>query len=233
MNKNSKMLDLLVNMGAYHRSDATPTVLSMYATDLEKFSVQAISLAWKKYRENPKNIFMPTPAQLVAHIDDGRPDANEAWAMIPWEEGPSVVWTEEIRMAFGAAEPLHREGQKQSAFFAFKEVYERLVMDARRNNIKPKWVISYGQDTYGRESAINEALAKKRITNEDAKAMMPERQIGYLEKLSLESESFKQESSEKLKAKGNLLKDLIAAITSGNQEQIDKIKTKAEEISNG
>ena len=59
-----------------------------------------------------------TVADVVARLDDGRPGPEQAWAMVPRDEAQSVVWTEEMAQAYGAAVPLIFEGDLVAAGIA-------------------------------------------------------------------------------------------------------------------
>src|SRR4029077_5764846 len=73
-----------------------------------------------------------TLAAILTRLDDGRPGAEEAWAMLSTvlgNEQASLVWTEEMREAYGvvrlvADDPI-------AARMAFKERYTTLVSAAR------------------------------------------------------------------------------------------------------
>jgi len=230
--KSKKMWDLLNLAAEYHGADLSDNLMAMYVSELRMFSEEQVGEAWQNYRNFPTNIKMPTPAQLKSHMKDGRPSANEAWAMIPWNEEDSVVWSDEMRYAFATAQPLVSEGQKTNAFFAFKEVYEKKVMENRLIGKEPVWSMSPGLSKSGRDAALKEALEKNRITNRQAISIEPRYQIEEIITQQLESESFKKDSKEKMKAKSYLVKDLIAAINSGDEIEIEKLKRRSKELFN-
>src|SRR5262245_18509616 len=72
-----------------------------------------------------------TLAVVLERIDDGRPLVEEAFAMLPRTEAESVVWTEEMRQAFGSARALFAARDHVAARMAFKERYVQLVQRAR------------------------------------------------------------------------------------------------------
>lgn len=225
-----KMLNLFNMMKLYHRSDIDFSVMKMYAIELQNHDPEVIKKAWEKYRMNPKNVFMPTPAQLIQFIDDGRPDVNEAWAMIPWDENLSVVWNDEISQAYKAAYPLYKAGQKNSAFFAFKEVYEKLVFEKRKKNIKPNWELSEGFDRELRISAVKEAISKGYIDENKANYIYPEFQLSAKENFLLESTELKNENLEYQRKRRLMVKELLNAVNSNDLDKLEKLKEEAEKL---
>ena len=87
------------------------------------------------YRHERESSFMPRPHDVIERIegDDGRPGAEVAWssALRAHDEHESVLWTDEIASAFGAAKVLLDAGDKVGARMAFKERYERRIRQAR------------------------------------------------------------------------------------------------------
>jgi hypothetical protein len=114
-----------------------------------------------------------TIAAVLERLDDGRPGPNEAWAMIPQDEDGSVVWSDEMAQAFGAAQPLISAGQTIAARSAFLEAYERLVAHARAEARPPRWTPSLGHDKRHRASAIETAQRFGRISAEHAAMLLP------------------------------------------------------------
>lgn len=226
------MLSLFNTMKLYHRSDIDLNVMKMYAVELQNLDVEVIKRAWEKYRGNYKNVFMPTPAQLIFHIDDGRPEVNEAWSIIPWDESLSVVWNEEIKAAFNLARPLVNEGQKTSAFFVFKEAYESKVFENRKNGIKPKWILSEGFDKSNRLNAVKEAVSMGRITEEYATVISPDFRIETEEKFLLESKAFSENEKETMSKRKSMLSELVKAMRENDYQKMEELKKQAMEISN-
>lgn len=123
---------------------------------------QAMSITWNAVRSCR---FRPSVAALLEMADkaDGRPEPDEAWAMCPMDEAASVVWTEEMRRAFGTARPLILAGDIIAARKAFLDVYKREVQKARLDRRPPEWTPSLGTDAAGREECIREAAKRGRI----------------------------------------------------------------------
>lgn len=138
----------------------------MFATDLDGFPEHAVLTALARCRKEVKG--MPSIQDVISRIDDGRPAAEQAWAMLPTDEAGSVVWTEEMAQAFGAAKPLIDQGDRIGARMAFKEVYTKAVTLARDSATPAKWTPSFGEDRYGREAAMIEAVRMQRVTVDHA-----------------------------------------------------------------
>jgi len=90
---------------------------------------------------------------------DGRPDPNEAWALAlaASDEFDSVVLTDEIQLALGAARPILDAGDKVGARMSFLSAYQRQVDTARREGKPVNWALSPGFDQQRRLMAVEEA----------------------------------------------------------------------------
>ena len=106
---------------------------------------------------------------------DGRPDADEAWAIAldSEDEAKTIVWTNEICEAKKVAQPILDSGDKIAARMAFKSAYARMVEDSRRGGVKPVWWPSLGTDKDMRELALSEAARTGRIGAERAEFFLP------------------------------------------------------------
>lgn len=155
--------------------EISPTALAMMASDLSSYSEDVIIKALAMLRRESK--YKMTLASVIEQIEklmpDGRPGADEAWAMIPRSEDSTAVWTEEMAQAHSVASPLLEEGDKVAARMAFKEKYQSLVEENKRNGIPVKWAVSLGHDIYGRESVLVEAIRLNRISCQHAMRLMP------------------------------------------------------------
>lgn len=118
--------------------------------------------------------FFPSFSEIVERIDDGRPNDDEAWAMIPQDEIGSVVWCEEMRMAYAVAYPLIKIQDMIAARMAFKKTYSELVTTARARKIPVKWSPSFGTDRSSRVKAVNAAIEARRISHDSAVKLLPE-----------------------------------------------------------
>jgi hypothetical protein len=145
----------------------------VFAGDLDGFPEQAILTAIAKCRRELR--FFPTVADILSRIEDGRPGSDEAWAMLPKSEADSVVWTAEMREAYGIVRGLIGDDQV-AARMAFKEAYTRRVQEAREKNIAPVWEPSLGHDKRTHAAVLNRALEKGLLPASQVRALLPEPQ---------------------------------------------------------
>lgn len=139
--------------------------------DLDAYPESAVILALGKCRRELKGRL--TIAEIVARIDDGRPGAEEAWAMIPRDEDATAVWTEEMVAAWAVARQMINAGEEIPARMAFKEKYLALVADARNSGRGVVWSVSLGQDANERETALSAAVSAGRISAPHAAKLLP------------------------------------------------------------
>lgn len=173
MTNQNKINEILIHLAEYYFQELSEAQVKMFTQDLRGMTPEQVQEAAICWRRNPRNTRFPLPVQLKQAVPDGRPSTNEAWAMIPKTEHGSVVWCEEMRLAFGVAYKLLNQGEKQAAFFAFKDKYEELVADARGMGVQPEWSPSFGFDKVQRTSAIKDAVAHKRLNQIEANKMLP------------------------------------------------------------
>lgn len=170
-----RLLEALAGTAELMQAQVSPAGLAMLAKDLSGFSIEHIEAALKQVRNgaqrfNPKAIF----DALEKICPDGRPGADEAWAMIPRDEHTSAVMNNEIAQALVIAQPLLDEGDQIAARMAFKEAYTRIVQKNKQENIPPVWYASLGWDKNGRESVLVEAVRVGRLSQQQALKYMPE-----------------------------------------------------------
>lgn len=129
-------------------------------------------------RDPERGRFAPTPADLKAQIDralekDGRPTADEAWAIAIQleDEHATVVSNDEISQAWGAARDIMPD--RVGARMAFRQAYERLIADARANGRPVNWFASLGMDVQGREGPLQEAVRKGLLLQSHVQNLLP------------------------------------------------------------
>jgi len=114
--------------------------------------------------------FPPVPADVLAQIEnvvatDGRPGPEEAWAIavVALDENKTVIWTAEIRDAWGIARPVAAAGDEVGARMAFREAYNRLLDEARAVRRPVAWDESTGFDPVQRVAARMRAQSIGRL----------------------------------------------------------------------
>lgn len=150
----------------------TPAAAAVFVDDLAAYPEQQVLGALRRCRREVRGVL--TVQDVVSRLDDGRPGAEEAWAMIPQHEDGSVVWSAEMAEAYGVARPLLAEGDAVAARMAFREAYNRLVAQARDSGVPVQWTPSLGHDALQRYAAVEVALRAGRIGVGHAKAIAPQ-----------------------------------------------------------
>jgi hypothetical protein len=166
----------------------SPAAVEMLARDLAGFSESAVMDALARCRLELQGPLKTS--DIVVRIEDGRPDVDEAWNMMPASESASVVWTEEMAQAWGVAAPLLQAGDMSAARTAFRESYNKAVLRARIQRKPAQWIPSLGSDVTGRERVLLDAVKKKRISAEHAERLLPDQAIAaqareFIKQLSL------------------------------------------------
>lgn len=117
--------------------------------------------------------FQLTLADILQRLEDGRPSAEEAWAMMPRSESQTVVWSQEMQEAYGIVAPIMDDHVQ--ARMAFKDAYSAAVTRARDTARPAQWTATLGHDPHGRETPILEAVKAGRLTADHAAALLPYR----------------------------------------------------------
>lgn len=204
--------------------EATNNLLKMFWGVLREFDMDQIRGAFTAHVRCSK--FMPAPKEIIDRINGQRPGPDEAWAMVPKDEGTSAVVTEEMLAAFSVAATLIHEGDRIAARMAFKDAYTRSCEAAMAAGKPIKWVISRGWDKSSLGCVIDEAVRLGRITAQDAAPHLAEIEFhsplvaGLLEgtKGTVNEEKGRE-----------FLASLKAALKSGERKNFDEIKLEVEE----
>lgn len=154
-------------------------VLRIWWSVLLPYDIADVRAAFSQYAARGK--YAPKPADILEIVDairpDGRPSADEAWALVPRDENTSAVMTEEIAAAMSVAQPLLDEGDQVAARMAFKAAYVRMVEENKRQGIPAKWFPSLGHDVDGRLPVITEAVRLGRLSVDHAEKLLPREKI--------------------------------------------------------
>ena len=150
-------------------TDFSEGAATLIAEELAAYDRDQVMGALRRCRREVKGRL--TMAAILERMDDGRPGAEEAWAMMPMDERQSVVWTQEMATAFGVCGPMLARGDKVGARMAFKERYAALVADARDAKRPVTWNASLGHDPRGREGVLAQAITMQRLAKNDAMAL--------------------------------------------------------------
>ncbi|MBY0241831.1 MAG: hypothetical protein K2X55_21215 [Burkholderiaceae bacterium] len=149
-------------LAGYEKPLPEAGMVKAWLSQMAEFPLGAIREALRIYAvENTK--FPPVPNGIAALCRnmDGRPGAEEAWAiaLTSRDEADSVVWTAECAEAFRIAKPILDLGDEVGARMAFKESYIRIVAQARAVRRPAVWSMSAGWDPLRRLAAESRAVA--------------------------------------------------------------------------
>lgn len=157
------------------RAELSPVSLKAMADDLSAYPEPVVLNALMLCRRE-----LDRPLTLKAVLDrvhsaDGRPDGDEAWAVVirAADESETVVWTVEMEKAWAISRPIFETRDKTGARVAFRDAYERLCKDARNARIPVKWFVSAGWDGNKRVEAVSAAVSAGYLTQERATQMLP------------------------------------------------------------
>lgn len=172
----SDMLDAvcsLLSRGAYAPNEMNT---ALFCRALGLFTLAQVRAAFDAHVADPvRGRFVPVPADLIAQIEsqaanDGRPGADEAWAIAirSADETVTIVWTPEIATAWQIARPVFDAEDEVGARMAFRDAYGRLVDTARLQRIPARWDVVLGFDVAGRQAAVEQAIAQARLPAESS-----------------------------------------------------------------
>lgn len=143
----------------------------VFVDDLGAYPEPAVMAALRRCRREVRGVL--TVQDVVSRLEDGRPGAEEAWALLPKSEAESVVWSTEMAEALRLAQPLLDDGDRVGARMAFKEAYARLVAAARDAGVPVRWTASLGHEPRGRAAAVLQAVELGRLPAAHAQQYLP------------------------------------------------------------
>lgn len=155
----------------YVQQTMSDAAIEEMAIDLSGYPEPLVLAALKRCRSELRSIKF---SDILDRIPGGHPGPEEAWGIIcrvMGNEAVSIVWTDEMREAYGAASALADD--PVAARMAFKEVYVRAVSAARLAMKQPSWTVSLGYDPRGREAALLEAVELGRLLPDQAQRLLP------------------------------------------------------------
>ncbi len=198
----ARVLDAAYSM---HSKSLTADARSLFFASLGEYSLADVRRAFSAHLRDPqRGQFPPKPADLIAQLrgapeQDGRPGAEEAWAisLASLDESATVVWTQDMAEAFEISKAC---GDDEVAMrMAFKDAYTRIVGQRRAAGISPVWLTSLGFDASKRQAVIADAVRLNRIPLASVQHLLPAPDalaIGY----DAPSESQSEEGLARLKS---------------------------------
>lgn len=155
--------------------DVSDLAILTIVEELEGYPIGEVMTALTRCRKELRKL---TLADILDRLPTGHPGVEEAWSVVSallGNEEASIVWTDEMREAYGAAAPLRDD--LVAARMAFKEVYAKAIGQARAERRKVSWKVSLGLDPHGRQAAIEKAVALGQLTDEHARKLIPDLSI--------------------------------------------------------
>lgn len=172
---NPKIIQAIAVTAELTGTELSEPAIRLMESDLSGYPADAVLRALDRCRKELK--CRMTLAAVIERIDDrdGRPGAEEAWALAlgACDESATVVWNDEIAQAYATAAPLLDARDKVGARMAFKEAYERITRQNRDLGFAPRWYPSLGSDLAQRESALTQAAERGLLPPAVAQALIP------------------------------------------------------------
>ena len=154
------------------------------AQELDGYPLQHVLAALRRCRMELKAIRY---ADILDRLPGGHPGPEEAWSMVASamrDESRSLIWSEEMREAYGVANQVADDPVQ--ARMVFKETYTKAVSGARAERRHPKWSVSRGKDRADLERVLTEGIKQGRITAARAQQLLPHQDDPHLATLILE-----------------------------------------------
>lgn len=163
-------------LAAYGKGLPEGALLKAWWDNLAPFPLRAVALAFAEYRAQ-QGEYAPVPAGIAKRCQtmDGRPTADEAWAvaLTGRDEADTVVWTAETAEAFGLCASVLNLGDEVGARRAFIDAYNRLVGAARLAGKPAQWQVSLGWDMAKRIEPIRKATAAGLLSAPAVAGLLP------------------------------------------------------------
>lgn len=163
-------------MGAYSKPLPEVEIIDSWVELLTPYPLRVIGAAFVSYM-GENDAFEPKPVAIAnrCKLLDGRPGAEEAWALAltAQDEADTVVWTSEVAEALTIARPVLDSSGAISARKTFIEAYERIVARARLAHEPVQWLPSLGWDLTKRQAVLNSAVNAGLLPAPAAAALLP------------------------------------------------------------
>lgn len=115
-----------------------------------------------------------TPRDVIDRLDDGRPSADEAWAMVPKNERDSAIWSDEMAHGWSIAEPAWMNGDRVGAHRAFRDAYTDAVYRNRDQRRPTNWTVTLGDDRQQAFNVIQHGLRCNKLSITAAMRAVPD-----------------------------------------------------------
>ena len=152
----SKLLEVMAVMCELTGTEWSEPTVKVIERELSCYPLPATLQALERCQRELRH--KVTLADILDRIPGQHMGVEQAWGLISKvmsNEQVSICWTDEMQEAYGAAAPLADD--PVAARMAFKEVYSRVVSEARAMRKLPKWTVSLGWDKALRNECLKEA----------------------------------------------------------------------------
>lgn len=153
---------LAETLAAYGKPLPEAAMVRAWLANMAPYPMRVIESAFQSYLDE-NGEFAPVPAGIAKRckLMDGRPGAEEAWAiaLTGRDEANSLVWTTEMAEAFAICRPVLDTSGPISARKPFLEAYERIVTSARAARRPAEWVASVGWDGQQHAQVLAKAIS--------------------------------------------------------------------------
>jgi len=228
-----------VNLQKGYGKEVSEQMVFMAWSALSGYSQEEIEYGIKAHiADREQGRFAPMPAHIIdqierAHENDGRPDANEAWSLVPKSESETVVWTEETKQAFWVCQPLIESGEVIPARMAFIEHYNKCVKQARKDRKPVHWSISQGTDKDSRDAVISNAIERKLISSKVGNTLLTHNDYAPDDLLKIEFKSERSSEEQENRSKiSKFIKEILAEMDNDDSSlkpDIEEQQRKSEE----
>lgn len=168
-----------------YEKPVSPTLINLWIASLKPYELAEAQAAFERHITNPDaGQFAPKPADIIRQLqalqpaegDSGHPGAEEAWGMLMRfvnDERETGLYTEPMRQAWEACDPILKLGDEVGARMCFLETYRKAVKRAQETRTPPKWNLTMGSDIERRKTALQDAVATKRISADYTQSLLP------------------------------------------------------------
>jgi len=182
-----KLLEEIALTAELMEQSLSPAAAAMLAQELKDYRMEDVRMALRLVRNGADRFSQKAVMDALGKVlPDGRPGADEAWAMLPMDESETVVMTEEMRDAWGIVRELIEDGDRIAARMAFRDAYNRIVDKAKLDGKKPVWYASLGHDATRRDEVLAAAVRQGRLSEIHALSLAaPRDDVGIAASLML------------------------------------------------
>ncbi len=120
-----------------------PTLIDLWIASLKPYELAEVNAAFQRHLTNPDTgQFPPKPADIIRQLqarqpaegDSGHPGPEEAWGMLIRfvnDERETGLYTEPMRQAWEACDPILKLGDEVGARMCFLETYRKALKRAQ------------------------------------------------------------------------------------------------------